>query len=107
MMRFHSYLFLDARLSEPEVSESKGLVYTLVSIESPDQSQNLLHLQHDYRPSPLYLTNPAIQRPYPQDSIRQLDRRGSSNGLSHGELPGKVRPLFRRWLSPDDFSKDP
>jgi hypothetical protein len=70
-------------------------------------SKNLLHLLRDGSTRALDLANPSlIQGSHRQHTALQLHRCGARERLPYGELPGEVRPLFRRWLSPDDFSKD-
>jgi hypothetical protein len=70
-------------------------------------AKNLLQLLYDGTSRSLNLKDPApIDRAYREHTVGQIDRRRTGDCLPDCQLPGEVRPLFRRRLSPNDFRQD-
>jgi hypothetical protein len=70
-------------------------------------SEYLPHLAEHAVTRPLNLANPSlVDGANGQDPVGQLDRGGASERLTDGKLPGKVRPFFRRWLSPHNLRQN-
>jgi hypothetical protein len=80
-----------------------------MSGDDPDDlvfPEQVLHFLHHAVARAFDFPDPsAIDRAHVEYSTAQLDRRDPRQSLTDSELPGEVRPIFRRRLTPDDFGE--